>query len=138
MIVFSVILFYALRLWDNNNDIALSSSSNTTIQYRSLSRQMKLERWVKLQIAIQSSISPNTSVVVYTPNSSGGLGNAIRGYITTVLLATLYQIPFKCIYLFCLLHIVNAEGSFLTTLFFTPFPDSNYAPRSTQNNECYY
>ena len=100
MILFSVILFYSLRLWDNNNEIEFFSSSNTTIQCRSQSRQMKLERWVQLQIAVQSSITTNSSMIVYTPNSSGGLGNAIRGYATTVLIATLYQIPFKRIYLF--------------------------------------
>ena len=95
IILFSIVLYESARLLLARDDHFELQCSNDTLYYRKQSRQMKVDKWLQTQLSIQSFSSPNASFIVFSPNSSGGLGNTIRGYLTTVLSAMIAQIPYK-------------------------------------------
>lgn len=61
------------------------------------SRQRRLDNWVHQQLQLQSSISSSGNAVLYSPNTYGGLGNTLRGYISAAYMALLNNAPlFGC------------------------------------------
>ncbi|KAM7459115.1 putative galactokinase [Blastocystis sp. subtype 1] len=77
-------------------------------------RQKRLNKWLNALYERQRNSRNCNSTVIYRVDPSGGLGNMIRGYFTSMIPVLLYNASFRVI----------SYKDFLRTLFFNPFPNT--------------
>lgn len=87
------------------HSLSLKSDSNVNSSMRfecklrktrvDLSRQLALNEWLGKQLKKQMITKQEESIVIFRPHEAGGLGNAIHGYFSAMLLVILYKTAFK-------------------------------------------
>ena len=87
------------------HSLSLKSDSNVNSSMRfecklrktrvDLSRQLALNEWLGKQLKKQIITKQEESIVIFRPHEAGGLGNAIHGYFSAMLLVILYKTAFK-------------------------------------------
>lgn len=86
------------------HSLSLKSDSNVNSSMRfecklrktrvDLSRQLALNEWLG-KLKKQMITKQEESIIIFRPHEAGGLGNAIRGYFSAMLLVILYKTAFK-------------------------------------------